>query len=478
MTEAEILPPLKPARTAYRDELNFAEFPLAALADTVPEGQKTLVYTDTIFDRGRNEPVTRKLTIAASHEHGLPTALDDEVILGLVQLTSRSNFADKKVHFSRYELIKELNWRDEAKSYERVEQSLKRWLGVTLYYDRAWWSKEESCWVDESFHILEQVTLFDRERRERRARARPGDALAGKSSFVWNEVVFNSFKSGYLKQIDFDLYKRLRSPISKRMYRFLDKRFYHRKRLEFDLREFACEKIGLSRNYHNGEIKRRLAPALEELEAAAFLARLAPEERFISPCRGEWKVVFVAAAGAERADDEVPAAKRRGEPDLASELVAFGIHASAAALLVREHEAPLIREKIAFVRDLVARKDKRISKNPAGLLIAAIRGDYAVPTPAKSRGAEAVTAAAPRMQAAPERGRPANDDRAAIEAYWAGLSEADRSGLEARAVANANGFVARQYHDGKGTGGTLFLAARQAIIDAEVRRELRRAEQE
>src|SRR5262245_2737592 len=112
MTDVEIISPMKSARGQYRDELNFAEFPLAALADTLPAGQKTLVYTDTIFDRGRNEPVTRKLTIAASHEHGLPTALDDEVILGLVQLTSKQQFTEKKVHFSRYELIKELEWRD------------------------------------------------------------------------------------------------------------------------------------------------------------------------------------------------------------------------------------------------------------------------------------------------------------------------------------------------------------------------------
>ena len=466
MTDAEILPARKSSRGPFRDELNFAEFPLAALADTIPDGQKTLVYTDTIFDRGRNEPVTRKLTIAASHEHGLPTALDDEVILGLVQLTSKAQFTEKKVHFSRYELIKELDWRDEAKSYERIEQSLKRWLGVTLYYDKAWWSKEESCWVDESFHILEQVTLFDRERRERRRRAQPGDRLAGKSSFVWNEVVFNSFKSGYLKQLDFDLYKRLRSPISKRMYRFLDKRFYHRKRLEFDLREFACEKIGLSRNYHNGEIKRRLAPAIEELEAATFLAPLATGERFVSPARGEWRVVFVAAFGAERMAEAPEVKCERGETDLAGELVAFGVHASVAASLLREHDAACVREKLTYARDLVARKDKKVSRNPAGFLIAAIRGDFAVPKVARPRPAP------PSPRTVAESASQEDGDRVAIDAYWEGLTEEERRELESRAVASADGFLAKQYHDGKERGGTLFLAARKSIIDAEIRRIL------
>ena len=49
------------------------------------------------------------------------------------------------------------------------------------------------------------------------------------------------------------------------MYRFLDKRFYHKSRWEFDLTEFACEHIGVSRNYDTGQLKRRLQPAIEEL---------------------------------------------------------------------------------------------------------------------------------------------------------------------------------------------------------------------
>ena len=134
-------------------------------------------------------------------------------IRAVLAFTAKSNFGTKKVHFTRYELIKELDWRDESKSYERIEQSLRRWLGVTLYYDKAWWSKEEQCWVDESFHILEQVTIFDRERRERHRSARQDDPNAGLSSIVWNSVVFNSFKTGYLKQLDLELYKTLESRI-------------------------------------------------------------------------------------------------------------------------------------------------------------------------------------------------------------------------------------------------------------------------
>ena len=49
--------------------------------------------------------MTRKLTITASDKYGLPTAMDDEVILGLIQLTGKSDFADRRVFFMRDQLL-------------------------------------------------------------------------------------------------------------------------------------------------------------------------------------------------------------------------------------------------------------------------------------------------------------------------------------------------------------------------------------
>ena len=117
---------------------------MATLADRAPRGCKTLVFEDRIWDRGQISSVSGGLTISASDKFGLPTALDDEVILGLVQLSKATDFADRRVQFSRYQLVHLLGWRDEGRSYRRLEESLKRWLGVTLYYENAWWDKRSS----------------------------------------------------------------------------------------------------------------------------------------------------------------------------------------------------------------------------------------------------------------------------------------------------------------------------------------------
>ena len=142
-------PPL--ADAGWKDELNLAEFPIAALTDRIPDGQTTLVFEDKL-ERRDSPPIVRRLTIMGTHKHGLPTSLDDEVLVGLIQLTKRrSNFTDAKVQFSRYELIELLGWPQSGQSYRRIEEALHRWVGVVLMYENAWWDNAAKSWVDEQF---------------------------------------------------------------------------------------------------------------------------------------------------------------------------------------------------------------------------------------------------------------------------------------------------------------------------------------
>jgi hypothetical protein len=70
----------KPLGVLGRDEMNLAEFPITLLTDRVPKDQKEAVYQDEIFDERTGRTLTRKLTISAGN-HGLTTAIDDEIIL-------------------------------------------------------------------------------------------------------------------------------------------------------------------------------------------------------------------------------------------------------------------------------------------------------------------------------------------------------------------------------------------------------------
>ena len=416
------LPPEQqfPSVKSYRDELNFAEFPIASVADRIPASQKTLTFTDTIFDQSRNARVSRKLTISGSDHYGLPTALDDEVILALIQLTSSQGFSAKKVHFTLYQLIELLGWRDDGRSYKRLIESLKRWVGVTLEYDRAWWAKEERSWESENFHILEEVTIVDRSRRERRKAAFPEDPNAVKSYFVWNEKVYNSFLAGNLKQLNFEFFKSLDGSIAKRMFRFLDKRFYLRRRWDFDLRVFSCEHIGLSRSNSNSELKRLLATAIRELEVRGFLEPLAPDARFTEVRRGEWTVNFVihplwSSSGPSELD---------GAPK-------------------PEHESVVVP---------LGSPERVPSKSTS-------RGRSAPSDPPATEGRE-------KGDPPPVPPKQRKDDarRALLRHLWEEMNEAERRQLEAAALERGSAYLVRQYHEAKGRGGSLFESVREVLV--------------
>jgi hypothetical protein len=388
--------------SGWKDELNLAEFPIAALSDRVPDGQLTLVFEDKL-ERRDSDPIVRRLTIMGTPKHGLPTSMDDEVLVGLIQLTKRrSNFTDPWVTFSRYELIELLGWPQSGHSYRRIEEALHRWVGVVLMYENAWWDNNAKSWVDENFHVLDNVTLYDRERRK------PSKAGKGKttppkrprkvgaegdplplSKFKWNEVIFQSFQSGNLKQLDLDFYLSLRLPTTKRMFRFLDKRFYRRTHLDFDLRTLACEHIGLSRTYAPTELKRRLKPALEELESLGFLEPLDPEERYSWVARGSWRIILVRGEAVQGEPGTTPTEAS----DLIDALRMRGVTTKTATDLVGSHPHSRVRTKIEVFDWLVKNEDKRVGKNPAGYLVASIRSDYQAPDDYTKSTAKAKTTA-------------------------------------------------------------------------------------
>jgi hypothetical protein len=446
------LPRERSSRVLGTDELNICEFPLTSNGRATGKGENTLVFEDEIFDEGTKQPVHRKLIVSASESFGLPTPADSDVLLVLMHLTNlRNGFTDRSVNFTRYELVKFLGWDQSGKSYRRIEEALQRWVNITLNYNRAWWDRDGRRWASKSFHILESVDL----------RGRGDSRDDGSSSFTWNQVIFGSFEANHVKRLDLDTYFRLKSPAARQAYRFLDKRFYRSKSLDFDLRTFACEHIGLSRTYDNGQLKRKLQPAIEELEAIGFLKPMAGASRYAKRQRGEW-IIKLIREGENAAADVAPAA-----PDpLLEELLARGVHASTAKEILERHTPELIREKIALLDWLVTERKDRAPKNPAGYLAAAIRNDYKPPADFPRRqAAPPVKSRAPAPKAAPPAESPAEDDRlAAARLFFASLSPDEQQRVEEQALARGNRFSVETYRRLKAQGGKLWEQVRDGLI--------------
>lgn len=261
-----------------RDEMNLAEMPIALIADRTPKGcGNVLVY----------EGEHGKLTVRASEGLGLPTALDTDVIIGLIQLTkAHNNFTSITTPFTRIDLLTLMGWPSRGQYYQRLRDSLNRWVGTTLHYEGGWWDNSLRCRVDATFHILDDVTIFDDEvKRTLRARQQPLPL----STFTWGKKFYQSCQADNIKRLDLAVYYGLNSSVAKQLYRFLDKRFYLRHDWTFDLREFAFAHVGLSKNYTDTKIKEKLKTAIEELTAIGFIK----SATYTSPKRGTWLIRVV-----------------------------------------------------------------------------------------------------------------------------------------------------------------------------------------
>ena len=340
-----------------RDENNLAEFPLALLTDTAPADVKTIEFEDTLKDWKTGKRITRRVCVTGSDKFGLPTAKDEDVLLALVQLTQIvNNFTDSEVHFTKHQVIELLGWKNRGWAYDRVEESLHRWKDVSIHYWNAWRDNAKGTWRNsEAIGVIEYFSLTDGRRKGSGASCR--DSL---SRFIWNRILFESFQAGYLKPLDFSVYRSLERPAARRAYRFLDKRFWHQGEWEFDLRTFACEKLGLSRAYDTGQLKERLRPALGELENIGFIEPV--QYRKEKPKK--WKIAISKKRAEKTAKDEDSTSA--DVPSLCAELTRREINAATAKEIVELFPADRIQEKLALFDWLVSRNDKRISKNAPG----------------------------------------------------------------------------------------------------------------
>lgn len=244
-----------------RDEMNLAEFPLTVLSTRTDPRIKTLEFSDYVKSKN-GELLERKWIITGADKFGLPTASDDEILLGLLKLTVDSGFMQRKIFFTRYELLRILRWTTEGRSYTRLQKALDRLSGVRIKASNAFYDNELKSHSTRNFGIIDAYEINDGRTHEPKP-----------SFFIWSEVIFKSFQAGFIKKLDLEFYLELKSAVSKRLYRFLDKHFWYRSTVKFNVFTLAHEKIGISRNYRFvSSLRQQLDPGLEELRDRGFIS--------------------------------------------------------------------------------------------------------------------------------------------------------------------------------------------------------------
>jgi Replication initiator protein A len=276
-----------------RDELNLADFPISVLKYQQPKdvlGRKldTVVYQASRYDSHIRQRVPQRVTLTTSSRYGLPTPIDEDVVLSLLCLGKRKNdFSSIKVHFIPHDLFRIMRWSGNANDYRRLRDSLRRLKALTIIYENAWWDGKGRSFDEElATGIISEYRLV----HQNSGRTKLGELPP--SWVQWTPRFHKNLESGNLKTLDLEKLFTLRLPTSKRMYRFLDKRFHNSDMLEMDLMDFACGHIGLTEVKNVAVIKQRLAPAIRELEGINFIEPTSPENRYKKIGRGIWRIVF------------------------------------------------------------------------------------------------------------------------------------------------------------------------------------------
>ena len=433
------------------EELSLVEFPLALLAKRAPKGVKTLRSVDEITDSSTGERVQREVLVTGSDAYGLPLGPDMDVLLALMALTQeRHGFAERTVEFSLYQLREYLRWPHEHGEYnKRLKTSLLRWLGATVEFTNS--MRRNGRWLStEGFHLIDNVRLSNTVRM-----FDPDSPQV----FRWNDVVVEGMQASNSKRLDWDFYVGLESAISKRLYRLLDKRFANQSHWSYDLVPFCRNKLGFcGESYRPSDFKKKLRPAIRELEEKGVLASRSPEKRFESKngipriwfSRPRRSGVTATAATATRSQHDL-------DP-LAKELVARGV-TPVTAVKLAQSEPTEAQQQVEYY-DFKIAKGWKPERSGGGYLNIAIRDRYAAPEgflskadrDAQRAAAEALRAAQAQAKEKEERQRQqqqqAIDNK--LRDYLAGLPNPNE--FKTRALENASPFARDQYRRASKSG--------------------------
>ena len=293
-----------------RDELNLVDFPIGSLTYQQPRGADDraideLVFSVDSFEEEVGMVVPKKVTTRTSSRYGFPTPKEEELLVGLMLFCRlKNNFTSPRIHFRNSELLKVMGWVDNGRSRRQLRQGLDRLSGVKLKYENSW-STDDGQKYEKEFitGILDSYEL--------KTAVNQGVGTDLEFSWVqWSAEVFADIQKGNVKELNTAEFFSLKLPLSRRMYRFLDKHLSPDRMFEMKLKTFAAH-LGISETHHIGKIRERLKRPIDELQQLGTLISTASDtDRFHRLGAGDWLIRFQRVGSAITQQPQRPAVER------------------------------------------------------------------------------------------------------------------------------------------------------------------------
>jgi len=247
------------------DELNLGRLSLISGQKTVPANlrtwQKNIVTPD-----GR--PVI--ITCSTIDQQVIPHGLDNDFMVGLLNLCFEAGLPDGPFTVSAYGLLKAAGFPDSAQYYRSLEESLVRLNKAQYTIDEGWYAQGTQRWTTQSFA---QVSYLAYQR---------STAGVRETSVITVQLappIMDSLRSGYIKPLDLKFYRTLSQPLVRAVYRQLDTLQFDdaapsglAKELQFPLMGWAS-RLGIVSDRPDN-VERTLRPAHEELLANNYVRQV------------------------------------------------------------------------------------------------------------------------------------------------------------------------------------------------------------
>lgn len=302
-----------------KEEMNLVEYPISLIAERAPKGVKTIKYEDWVTINGEKKKL--KWTVTGADEFGLPTGQDQDFFIAIMEVWREHQYKDRAIPIgSVYHMLKKMNLEDTGQNYRRFILALNRYKGVNIYTENALWDKANQSYLKRhAFSIIDEYQLYERFKTSNASIPLPLGFIK------MNDFIHTSILNGNIKNLNLTLYLALPNPLSRRLYRYLDKKRHYGRTFTMNVKKLAC-KLGFFpdtvEKYRPAKLRSLLKSPLESLIKKSFLERYS----FEPGKEGEKLKVVFARSGEGR--DQAPARaadqSADGETDyIVNEVIAF-----------------------------------------------------------------------------------------------------------------------------------------------------------
>ena len=267
----EVIEIEKPNVSIIRSEVNFLIYPFFTI-DNKKTSIKEIEFESTV-ERG-GQKVTIFWGVYPNVKFGTPRQFDKKVFDAIQEIieTLPKPLQNPIPIGSLYSLCKRIGINpNEGKNYMYIRESLLRLRSITIVSRGTFYDKGRKMWIEDTFGLYDRIVWVGEEL--------PDGTIADTNYIYLGSKYLENINNSYVRPIDYDFYKKLNSPIAKRLYEILGVKFYaifqssnfipHIRYLYDTL----CNLIPVTRFSSLSRIRQQFALAISELTEGKFLEK-------------------------------------------------------------------------------------------------------------------------------------------------------------------------------------------------------------